>query len=124
MIFIYFNENPDYKVFREATIDWWEKREGDFFICTSAVSLYELRKGNYLHQEETIKFVQNVPFLPDNQRVREIAQYYIDHHLAPKEAISDFLGDALHLAFSAFYKVDYLLTWNQKHLANVNKLKQ
>lgn len=83
----------------------------------------ELRKGNYEHQNDAIEFAKKTAFLPDNERITEIAQYYIDHQLAPKESISDFLGDALHLAFSSFYDVDYLLTWNQKHLANVNKLK-
>jgi hypothetical protein len=30
-------------------------------------------------------------------------------------------GDALHLAYASFYKIDFLLTWNCKHLANANK---
>jgi len=30
-------------------------------------------------------------------------------------------GDALHLAIASYHKVDALLTWNCKHLANANK---
>ena len=30
-------------------------------------------------------------------------------------------GDALHLAFASFHKVDAMLTWNCTHLANPNK---
>jgi len=30
-------------------------------------------------------------------------------------------GDALHLAYASFYKMDFLLTWNCNHLANANK---
>jgi hypothetical protein len=30
-------------------------------------------------------------------------------------------GDALHIAVSIVHQLDYLLTWNQKHLANPNK---
>jgi hypothetical protein len=30
-------------------------------------------------------------------------------------------GDALHLAYASFYKIDFLLTWNCNHLANANK---
>ena len=33
----------------------------------------------------------------------------------------DELGDALHLAYSSYYKIDFLLTWNCNHLANANK---
>jgi hypothetical protein len=31
------------------------------------------------------------------------------------------LGDALHLAIASYYKCDFLLTWNCRHLANANK---
>jgi hypothetical protein len=31
------------------------------------------------------------------------------------------LGDAFHLAFATWYRIQYLLTWNCKHLANANK---
>jgi len=34
---------------------------------------------------------------------------------------ADPFGDALHLACVSCHKVDYLLTWNCKHLANANK---
>lgn len=30
-------------------------------------------------------------------------------------------GDAVHLAVAAVHGVDYLLSWNAKHLANPNK---
>ncbi len=32
-------------------------------------------------------------------------------------------ADALHLAFACVYEMDYLLTWNCKHLANTEKLR-
>ena len=31
------------------------------------------------------------------------------------------VGDAIHLAIASYYKCDFLLTWNCKHLANANK---
>ena len=34
---------------------------------------------------------------------------------------TDPTGDALHLALASFYRIDFLLTWNCKHLANANK---
>lgn len=30
-------------------------------------------------------------------------------------------GDAIHLAYTAYYNIDFLLTWNCNHLANTNK---
>ncbi len=31
------------------------------------------------------------------------------------------IDDALHIAFCTFYEFDVLLSWNFKHLANINK---
>jgi hypothetical protein len=41
-----------------------------------------------------------------------------EEHLVP----SDVSGDALHLAVACVHEVDFLLTWNIRHLANPNKL--
>ena len=30
-------------------------------------------------------------------------------------------ADAIHVAFASYYHMDYLLTWNIRHLANVRK---
>jgi hypothetical protein len=32
-------------------------------------------------------------------------------------------GDAYHLAIASYYEIDFLLTWNCRHLANPNKFK-
>ena len=34
---------------------------------------------------------------------------------------AEYGGDALHLAYASYYKVDFLMTWNCDHLANANK---
>jgi len=34
------------------------------------------------------------------------------------------LGDAFHLAIASVNEVDYLLTWNCRHLANPNKTRR
>jgi predicted nucleic acid-binding protein len=55
--------------------------------------------------------------LPITDEIVEIAQIYIDKLVMPKAP-----GDALHLAIASYHKVDALLTWNCRHLANANKL--
>jgi hypothetical protein len=46
-----------------------------------------------------------------------IIQRYIAEFVMPQ----DDKGDAAHLAYASFYRMDYLLTWNCNHLANANK---
>jgi hypothetical protein len=45
--------------------------------------------------------------------------HYQEHLLMPMGTT----GDALHLATASFHEIDYLLTWNCKHLANTNKIR-
>ena len=47
-----------------------------------------------------------------------LAEALVDQRVMPGPAVQ---GDALHVAVSAVHGIDYLLTWNQKHLANPNK---
>ncbi|MBI4040968.1 MAG: hypothetical protein HY390_03755 [Deltaproteobacteria bacterium] len=124
VISFYFDTRPEIQWMRNATRQWWEKRKQDFYVCTSEAVVGELEDGGYLHQPEAVKLVKSIAVLPGNDSVDNIAQYYIEHYLAPKENIQRFRGDAIHLAICAFYHVDYLLTWNLKHLANVNKFRQ
>jgi hypothetical protein len=49
--------------------------------------------------------------------VIELAAYYVRERLMP----ANDLGDAFHLALATWYRIQYLLTWNCKHLANANK---
>ena len=51
------------------------------------------------------------------REVSELVAYYVAERLMP----ADDLGDAFHLAFATWYRIQYLLTWNCKHLANANK---
>ena len=43
---------------------------------------------------------------------------YIERRVMP----NDPGGDALHLAVASYYRMDVLLTWNCRHLANPNKM--
>ena len=49
-----------------------------------------------------------------------IIKAYVDHRLMPASDV----GEAAHLAIASFHAVDYLLTWNCRHLANANKFEQ
>ena len=58
--------------------------------------------------------VETIPLLEVNREILEIAQVYQVRGLMPKSPSAD----ALHLALASFYRMDFLLTWNCKHIAN------
>ena len=61
--------------------------------------------------------IEQIQVLLPDERVFEIAQVYLDNYLMPRTLS----GDAIHLAYASYYKLDFLLTWNCNHLANANK---
>jgi hypothetical protein len=55
-----------------------------------------------------------LPLLDATVDVDRLADLLIAHHLLPEKAVAD----AQHVAAAAIAGVDYLLTWNCKHIAN------
>ena len=62
--------------------------------------------------------VEPLPLLEITDEAYGVAELYVRHRLMPQPAS----GDALHLALASLNEVDYLLTWNIRHLANPNKI--
>jgi predicted nucleic acid-binding protein len=49
--------------------------------------------------------------------IQELAEKYIEKKIIPEKK----LADALHIAICVIKGIDYLVSWNYKHLANINK---
>lgn len=55
-----------------------------------------------------------MPFLPVNREVGSLADLYAAALDLPEAAYAD----SVHLALAAYHAVDYLLTWNCRHIAS------
>jgi predicted nucleic acid-binding protein len=49
-----------------------------------------------------------------------LSKVYIDKGIMPSKSIAD----SMHAAYASIFKMDILLSWNFKHLANINKEKR
>src|SRR5262249_21090554 len=87
----------------------------DCFI--SAAVLDELTNGSYPNREACLKLVEALPLLEVNSEILEIAQIYQTRTLMPSPPSAD----ALHVPLASFYGMDFLITWNCRHIANANK---
>jgi predicted nucleic acid-binding protein len=112
-----FDERESIKTYIEVTRKWWEEERENFELWISEESIIELSGGEYPNKDKLMACVAEIQVLLPDERVFEIAQVYLDNHLMPRSLT----GDAIHLAYAAFYKMDFLLTWNCNHLANANK---
>ncbi len=102
------------------TREWWDEERSDYDVFISPVVVDELSSGSYPTQAACIAMVAEAPMLALPDEVLEIAEAYRVRRLMPRDPAAD----AIHLALASYYRMDYLLTWNCRHLANVNKIKQ
>jgi predicted nucleic acid-binding protein len=96
------------------TQNWWDTRRENFTLYISEVVLEELARGDQEIATKRLDLISELPLLALNEAVEELAQQFLTKSNLPPKA-SD---DALHIALATVYKVDYLLTWNCKHIAN------
>jgi len=107
----------DIRYRRKVTRDWWANERDSFDLYISELVLVELQRGDYPHKEKVIGLVKGIPILPIVSEIEDIVREYLKNYLMPRTD----MGDAFHLAYASFFKMDYLLTWNCNHLANMNK---
>ena len=113
----YVDTRPSLEVHIRRTRVWWDEEWEYYQVYTSPFVLRELSEGDFPNKPQAIELAHRASLLNPTPEIDEIVRDYLDNFLMP---ISDD-RDGYHLAFTSFYKIDYLLTWNCEHLANVNK---
>lgn len=98
----------------EATREWWDNRRSQFSLYISQVVLDEVARGDVEIATRRLEILSDFPLLEINQAVQNLAAEFLSKSNLPPKA-SD---DALHIAAATVYGLDYLLTWNCKHIAN------
>jgi predicted nucleic acid-binding protein len=117
----YYEERPGtiIQAWREITVAFWDHARSHYDVDVSDETLRELEDVGYppSKREQCLALVAAVPRLAVNPEVIDLAGFYVREGVMP----SNDLGDAIHLAVATWYRLQYLLTWNCKHLANANK---
>lgn len=98
----------------EITRDWWELRRDAFSLYTSEAVLAEVAQGDPEIADQRLKILRDFPLLALNQAVQGLAVQFLNHSNLPSKA----KVDAIHIAAATVHGMDYLLTWNCKHIAN------
>jgi hypothetical protein len=100
---------------QRITHDWWDsvRPQCDCFI--SAFVLKEARQGDSSAVQKRIEAVATLRILEETADVDRLARIYF-----ATLGISDKARtDSEHLAMATIHQMDYMLTWNLQHLANV-----
>jgi len=92
---------------------WWEKRE-NYALFISEVVIRECKAGDQDAADQRITALGGIPLLSLTDQAAHIAKLLLSEGIMPPKAAED----ALHVAIAAVHKVDFLLSWNFKHIAN------
>ena len=99
---------------QQATKDWWDHQRPTYQLLTSEVVQIEAAAGDPTAAAERLNALNPLPLLPITVDARQIARALLAQMALPVTADRD----ALHVAIAASNGVEYLLTWNCRHLAN------
>ena len=97
-----------------ATRKWWNEARPLFDVLTSQVVLDEASQGDPQAAGERLNAMASVPLLPIGEASVELGELLVARGALPPKA----RVDAAHVSIAATNGVEYLLTWNCRHLAN------
>ena len=99
---------------QKETIDWWEKQKDRFKVYISEVVIEEASRGDESAASRRLAALEDIEILQLNERSISLSKALIAEGGIPTKA----LDDALHVAIAAVEEVDFLLTWNCRHIDN------
>jgi len=100
---------------QQATRLWWAQR--NLFRCfVSNVVIDECSAGDPAAAQKRIDSMQGLPVLEIDEQTTKLANLLRAKKFFPAKSQQD----ALHVAAAIIYKMNFLLTWNCRHLANAN----
>jgi hypothetical protein len=99
---------------KQATDEWWANRRSDFECYVSQIVIDEVAAGDPAEVQKRLAIVGGLPALEITEDAESLTQDIMAAGVLPPHAVRD----AAHIAVAAVHAIDYLLTWNCKHLAN------
>jgi hypothetical protein len=98
---------------QELTRMWWSTR-GRFELFISQAVLSEAAAGDPEAAARRLGAVGGIPILEVTPAVLALARDFLRSGAVPPKAFID----GVHVAAAALHGIDYLLTWNCRHIAN------
>ena len=99
---------------QQISHEWWADRRGEFECSVSQVVMDEASDGDPAEVQKRLAIISGLPRLDVTEDAESLTQAIISAGILPPHVVRD----AAHVAVAAVHAIDYLLTWNCKHLAN------
>jgi hypothetical protein len=99
---------------QQATLEWWARKRETFDLFVSQLVIQEASAGDQVAAARRLKYLEGIALLDLNEAAVALTERLLDSGAVPREAQID----ALHIAVATVHGMEYLLTWNCKHIAN------
>lgn len=99
---------------QQTTRDWWENHRRHFDVLVSRFVVDECSDGDPDAAKERLAYLNGIPLLEISENVHTLAASLLSDVPLPERGTID----ALHISVAAVNGVEYLLTWNCRHIAN------
>lgn len=118
----YLRQRPSTQIVAAArqllTHRWWDNERKNYELVISQYVIDEAATGNPILAAERLELLEGIPLLPYTPAITTLADEIMSLGVLPEKA----QVDALHIAAVAHHQIQYLLTWNCKHIANAKIL--
>lgn len=99
---------------QEATRQWWDDERQHFDLFVSEAVIEEASASDAEAARRRLDAIQGIAALKITNEARDLAKVLIEQGKSPHTVSLD----ALHIATATVNGMDYLLTWNCRHIAN------
>lgn len=103
---------------QEVTATWWDRRRHEFDLYTSELTIEEASAGDDTAAQRRLESLKPLPLLEITESGLALAEGLVNAGAIPAHAS----GDALHVALATVHRMDYLLTWNCRHIDNAEMM--
>jgi len=102
---------------QKITYEWWDNRRVEFDLYTSELVIEEAGRGDPQAAAKRLKSLEKISLLVLNQEIFNLADLIVTQQVLPEEAHAD----AVHISAAILFEMDYLLSWNCRHIANAER---
>lgn len=102
---------------QQATQQLWTEYSANFEFVVSDIVLNEASQGDAIAAQQRLKVLADLPVLDVPLEAITLVENLIDAGAIPKDS----RPDAQHIAIATVNSVEYLASWNYKHILNETK---